>query len=73
MASSGEMLHVFRTHPAMCALGSVVVPFVALYVAFEPLWETNDDVAMSMAAHGYGLAAYSSPHLIFSNVVWGHS
>lgn len=24
-----------------------------------------------MVAHGYGLAAYGSPHLIFSNVLWG--
>ncbi|HVL07573.1 MAG TPA: hypothetical protein VM512_00200 [Burkholderiaceae bacterium] len=33
---------------------------------------TNDDVAMSMAAHGYGLFAQSSPALFFSNAVWGH-
>lgn len=26
---------------------------------------------MSMVAHGYGLAAFGSPHLIFSNVIWG--
>jgi len=35
-------------------------------------WETNDDVAMSMVAHGYGLAAHAAPTLIFSNVLWGH-
>lgn len=38
----------------------------------EPRWETNDDVAMSMVAHGYGLAAYGSPNLIFSNPLWGY-
>jgi hypothetical protein len=38
----------------------------------SPRWETNDDVAMSMVAHGYGLAAYPSANIIFSNVLWGH-
>ena len=27
---------------------------------------------MSMIAHGYGLAAYGSPQLVFSNVLWGY-
>ena len=39
---------------------------------FEPYWNTNDDVGMSMVAHGYGFAAVSSPTLVFSNVVWGY-
>ncbi|HBI21164.1 MAG TPA: hypothetical protein DDY37_01015, partial [Legionella sp.] len=43
-----------------------------LYALFKPLWETNDDVAMSMMAHGYGIAAFSSPLILFSNVLWGH-
>jgi hypothetical protein len=51
--------------------------FVFLFLVFtccfySPRWETNDDIAMSMVAHGYGLAAYSSPQIIFSNVLWGH-
>jgi hypothetical protein len=41
-------------------------------VFFQPMWETNDDVAMSMVAHGYGTAAYGSPNLVFSNVLWGY-
>ena len=44
----------------------------ALCLFFEPRWETNDDVAMSMVAHGYGIAAVGMPNLIFSNVVWGY-
>jgi hypothetical protein len=43
-----------------------------LCLIFEPRWETNDDIAMSMVAHGYGLAAVGSPNLIFSNVIWGY-
>jgi len=44
----------------------------ALCIFFEPTWESNDDIAMSMVAHGYGLAAISSPSLIFSNILWGY-
>jgi len=44
----------------------------ALCFFFEPYWNTNDDVGMSMAAHGYGFAAVSSPTLVFSNVLWGY-
>ena len=43
-----------------------------LCFAFQPQWNTNDDIAMSMVAHGYGLAAYGSPNLVFSNVIWGY-
>ena len=39
---------------------------------FIPKWETNDDIAMSMVAHGYGIAARGAPTLIFSNVLWGY-
>lgn len=63
-------------------LSNIGLASVALLVAtsfvlllcnfFEPTWETNDDVAMSMVAHGYGIAAESSPNLVFSNVVWGY-
>jgi hypothetical protein len=44
---------------------------ILLCLIFNPRWETNDDVAMSMVAHGYGIAAYGSPRLFFSNVLWG--
>jgi hypothetical protein len=45
---------------------------VGLSFWFSPIWETNDDVAMAMVAHGYGFASNGSPNLLFSNVVWGH-
>lgn len=45
---------------------------IALCMWFAPVWETNDDVAMAMVAHGYGFASQSSPNILFSNVVWGH-
>jgi len=40
-------------------------------MAIEPRWETNDDVAMAMVAHGFGIAAHPSPHIVFSNSIWG--
>lgn len=43
-----------------------------LCIFLQPRWETNDDVAMSMVAHGYGISATGSPNLIFSSVIWGY-
>jgi hypothetical protein len=70
-----QRLRSANREPLFQLLGSLafVGAFVALLcVFFNPKWESNDDVAMSMVAHGYGLAVYGSPHLIFSNVTWGH-
>jgi hypothetical protein len=50
----------------------VFVYFTGLIVWGTPVWDTNDDVAMAMVAHGYGFVAQKSPNLLFSNVVWGH-
>ena len=57
---------------AFLSLVMVVGFIIALYVVYEPRFETNDDVAMSMIAHGYGDAAYGSPLLVYSNVLWGY-
>jgi hypothetical protein len=56
-------------------LSSLVI--VAIYVLllcffFAPKWQTNDDVGMSMMAHGYGIAPICSPNILFSNVLWGY-
>jgi hypothetical protein len=52
---------------------AIAAAFVfSLCLVFEARWETNDDVAMSMVAHGYGVAAFGSPNLIFSKVLWGY-
>lgn len=58
-------------HLALAIFASIT--FVGLLSVFlTPIWETNDDVGMSMIAHGYGFVAEGSPNLIFSNVLWGH-
>jgi hypothetical protein len=38
----------------------------------SPIFETNDDVHLSMIAHGYGIATGGSPRLVYSNVLWGY-
>ncbi|MEP6632909.1 MAG: hypothetical protein ABJA62_01735 [Luteimonas sp.] len=58
-------------HLWLAAFAFATIFLVSLYACFEPRWETNDDVALSMATGGYGLAASGTPNLIFSNVVWG--
>ncbi|MBI2841619.1 MAG: hypothetical protein HYX75_25155 [Acidobacteria bacterium] len=70
----GETLAVARRpgeRHGLLAMISIAALMGALCLVFDPRWETNDDVAMSMVAHGYGLATYSSPLLVFSNVMWG--
>ncbi|MGE0053274.1 MAG: hypothetical protein AB7S74_03600 [Hyphomicrobium sp.] len=45
---------------------------MAVCTLLQPCWETNDDVAMSMIAHGYGAVAFGSPNIVFSNILWGY-
>ncbi len=63
--------NTFGRYTAIIALFSAVGLVAPLILTFTPRWETNDDVAMSMVAHGYGIAAIGSPNLVFSNVLWG--
>jgi MFS family permease len=72
MVSFSSFLSGMKNRPAHLAFLSVATLIAALFLGFNPRWETNDDVVMSMAAHGYGLAAYGTPNLIFSNVLWGY-
>lgn len=70
-ASSVEM-----RNPKDASLIGAFVLAVAFVVTvcclYPPIWETNDDVAMAMVAHGYGIAAVGTPNLFFSNVLWGY-
>ncbi|WP_455921241.1 hypothetical protein [Pseudomonas putida] len=50
-------------------MAAVFILLLCFY--FQPRWETNDDVGMSMVAHGYGIASSGSPYLVFSNILWG--
>lgn len=55
----------------LLSLFLVIAITLVLLNLFTPYWETNDDIAMSMIAGGYGFVDYSSPYLKFSNVLWG--
>ncbi len=72
MPSTALLLRSLKDRPALTAFLFTALFFLALCLPGSPRWETNDDVHMSMVAHGYGLAAYGSPHLIYSNVLWGY-
>ena len=67
-----SLMRSLKDHSALLSFLLVALFVVSLCVVFVPRWATNDDAAMSMIAHGYGLAAYGSPQLIFSNVLWGY-
>jgi hypothetical protein len=66
------MLRARPISSALIMMGSVTAILVTLCSIFPPRWESNDDIAMSMAAHGYGLSAIGTADLVFSNVVWGY-
>lgn len=68
-ASSGASMSSLRWLAACLVLGIAFV--VGVMWAGEPMWESNDDIQMSMRAHGYGAAAVGSERLVYSNVLWG--
>lgn len=70
--SYSKHLLPLKRYPALLTFLSALIIIVLCCSAFTPAWDTSDDATMSMIAHGYGIAAYSSPNLVFSNVVWGH-
>lgn len=45
---------------------------LAMYGMFEIRWAANDDVAVAMAAHGYGIAAVRTPNINLSNGLGEH-
>jgi hypothetical protein len=65
-------INSLKNKPLLFEFFISTVYILALGLLFEPRWETNDDVAMSMVAHGYGIAKVGMPNLIFSNVLWGY-
>lgn len=45
--------------------------FILLFFFYTPIFEANDDLGLSMIAHGYGAAFKPSANIIFSNVIYG--
>lgn len=63
---------MLNVRPVLSSAGIVAGFLILLCFVFVPRFETNDDVAMSMVAHGYGIAATGSANLVFSSVLWGY-
>ncbi|QWU98923.1 hypothetical protein [Francisella salimarina] len=64
MGSSGKSSVVF----------SVLITFFIFAITlsiYTPIFETNDDVGLSMISAGYGIAANATPNLTFSNALYG--
>ncbi len=46
---------------------------IGVYSQYTPFWMTNDDIVLSMIAHGYGVADVGTPQLVFViNAIWGN-
>lgn len=52
------------------AIPIIILFFIVLLLT--PYWNTNDDVGMSMRAHGYGVSRTASVYLQNSNIMWGY-
>lgn len=72
MRSLNGALDRLKNQPALLSFVFSSGLILALCLLFPPYWEANDDLCMSMTAHGYGFVAQGSPNLIYSNVLWGH-
>lgn len=68
---SFDIIRGLFSAPFMVSL-ILVVTLCVTTVFITPYWMTNDDVGMSMRAHGYGGFDIGTPNLLFSNVVWGY-
>lgn len=60
-----------QVRSVLLSLAAATALVATLATLFQPVWETNDDVAMAMVAHGYGFVSEGSANLLFSNVLWG--
>jgi hypothetical protein len=59
--------------PLKFALFAVLLLQTFVLVVFQPSYETNDDVFMTMIASGQGFCPAPDEHLLFTNVVVGHA
>jgi hypothetical protein len=57
--------------PLVCSLLTVFVLLTISVVAFQPSYDTNDDVFMTMIAAGRGFCPAPDEHLVFTNVIIG--
>lgn len=53
------------------AYGITLLVIAAALLFARKVWETNDDIGMSMVSQGYAIAGAPSAGVVFSNVIWG--
>ena len=74
MATRVAMLN--KSNISSMAIAFIVSLSLTIFICsiLQPHWETVDDVGMSMLAHGYGYGPHNTgtPHLMYSNILWGH-
>ncbi|MEJ7813225.1 MAG: hypothetical protein WKG32_22635 [Gemmatimonadaceae bacterium] len=63
----------WRRTPALAAILLVAALAGVVLLASPPFYQTNDDVALSMIASGFGFAAWRDPHLFFSHIWLGRA
>lgn len=61
MSSVSIFLRSIKDRPALLAFLWVAALIVLLCLAFDPRWESNDDVAMSKVAHGWACRVWIIP------------
>jgi hypothetical protein len=66
------LVPIRREYSAWVAWPISIGLVILLCTISSPIFDTNDDVHLSMIAHGYGIATGGSPLLVYSNVLWGH-
>lgn len=59
--------------PLRFALLSVLLLQTIVLIVFQPSYETNDDVFMTMIASGQGFCPAPDEHLLFTNVIVGQA
>lgn len=64
-------MNLIYRQPFLLSLIAGMAFVVAVCMVGNPIWQSDDDVAMSMIAQGYGLGADGSPVLFFSSPLWG--
>lgn len=57
--------------PLMCSMLAVFALLAISVVVFQPSYDTNDDVFMTMIAAGRGFCGAPDEHLVFTNIIIG--
>lgn len=61
-----------RLNQLLLSCAATLSIMLGVYSQYTPFWMTNDDIILSMIAHGYGVADVGTSQLVFTiNAIWG--